>query len=191
MRGRAPCAPALGMTAVRRDGVSRQGASDRHAMHRLSRSPRLYFQLGPMGLTPRSQHSRCSWSGRTTRRRTSYVQRNRATRQHKAPSGDIPGHWQVSVPGRQPGQVGELHELNRRAQTQADLKVQSWLGVARRVIDLLERPFRREPVADRAPERNVEFSSTRAHPRLHVGVSRSGAIGIDVDAAHDIVALWL
>jgi hypothetical protein len=77
------------------------------------------------------------------------------------------------------------------AQTRADLKVQSWLGVARRVIDLLERPFRREPVADRAPERNVEFSSTRAHPRLHVGVSRSGAIGIDVDAAHDIVALWL
>ena len=97
--------------------------------------------------------------------------------------------------GRQPGQVGELpgelHELNRRAQTQADVKVQSWLGVARRVIDLPERPFRREPVADRAPERNVEFSSTRAHPRLHVGVSRSGAIGIDVDAAHDIVALWL
>jgi hypothetical protein len=24
-----------------------------------------------------------------------------------------------------------------------------------------------------------------------VGVSRSGAIGLDVDAAHDIVALWL
>src|SRR5438309_11968007 len=85
----------------------------------------------------------------------------------------------------------QQHELNRRAQTQADVKVQSWLGVARRVIDLLKRPFRREPVADRAPERNVEFSSTRAHPRLHVGVSRSGAIGIDVDAAHDIVALWL
>jgi hypothetical protein len=103
----------------------------------------------------------------------------------------------ASVPGRQPGQVGtlpgELHESNRRPQTQADryLKVQSWLGVARRVIDLLERPFRRDPVADRAPERNVEFSSTRAYPRLHVGVSRSGAIGIDVDAAHDIVALWL
>ena len=115
------------------------------------------------------------------------------------PGAIVGGHsWtlaQVSVPGRQPGQVGtlpgELHELNRRAQTQADLKVQSWLGVARRVIDLLEWPFRREPVADRATERNVEFSSTRAHPRLHVGVCRSGAIGIDVDAAHDIVALWL
>jgi hypothetical protein len=71
------------------------------------------------------------------------------------------------------------------------LKVRSWLGVAWRVIDLLERPLEGEPVADGAPERSVEFRSSRAHRRLHVRISRSGPIGIDVDAAHDIAPLWL
>lgn len=70
-------------------------------------------------------------------------------------------------------------------------KVRSWLGVAWCVIDLLERPLGGEPVADGAPERSVEFRSSCAHPRQHVRISRSGPIGIDVDAPDDIARLWL
>jgi hypothetical protein len=92
-----------------------------------------------------------------------------------------------------------LHALDRHAldgsgataPAAASLGCRSWLGVAWRVIDLLERPLGGEPVADGAPERSVEFRSSRAHPRLHVRISRSGPIGIDVDAAHDIAPLWL
>jgi hypothetical protein len=56
------------------------------------------------------------------------------------------------------------------------------------VLDAAEWPLRGDPVADAAPQRNVQVGATGPHPREHARVVLAVPNRIDVDAADDVPA---